>query len=177
MKNIFTGFIFILLDINFNFNAFKLDLLPDFVGYLIMINGLTEMSEQSPLFLKVKPYAIGMTVYTGILFCMDLFFVAFEPWLYLPALLSTIISLFISYTIVAGIQEIEKKYNTDLNGISLKSTWTLLAIFNITAFVFLWVPVLAILCVVVAVIANICFVVAFNKSKNLYYQMKNPSSY
>lgn len=171
MKNIFTGFIFIFLDINFNFNLFKIDVLPDFVGYILMIKGLTEMSEQSPLFIKVKPYAIGMAVYTAILYCMDLLSVSFEPWLYLLVLVSTVISLSISFGIITGVKEIEEKFGTDLNGISLKSTWTFFAVFNIASLVFLWVPVLAIICVVVAGISSICFLVAFNRSKKLYYQM------
>ena len=73
MRNIFIGFILIFLDFNLTINNSQIGLIPDFIGYIIMINGLTEMADDSRLFLKSKPYAAGMAVYTGILYFADMF--------------------------------------------------------------------------------------------------------
>ncbi|NCB52830.1 MAG: hypothetical protein EOM54_13295 [Clostridia bacterium] len=174
MKNIFIGFVLIFLDFNLNLGNAQIGLIPDFIGYAVMINGLVEMGAESELFLKVKPYATGMTIYTGILYFMD--FVGASASLgalaYLLAIASTAISLYISYNIVMGVKEIEEKRGSPLNADSLKSTWKILAVFNVAAFVSLLIPVLAIICIIVAFIAAICFLVAFSKSKNLYYEMK-----
>lgn len=172
MKNIFVGFIFIFLDFNLNLGNSQIGLIPDFVGYLIMISGLEEMAGESALFMKVKTYATGMAIYTGILYLVDLFGLSVSlGWLtYILAFISTAISLYISYNIVMGVIDVEGKYNVLLNGESLKSTWTLMAVLNIIALVSTLIPFIAILCIIASFIVAVCFLVAFNKSKNLYYE-------
>lgn len=175
MKNIFIGFILIFLDFNLNLGNSQIGLIPDFIGYIAMINGLAEMSGESPQFMTVKPYATGMAVYTGILYFMDFLGISASigAFSYILAIASTIISLYISYCIVMGVKEMEDKYNTFLNGESLKSTWTLLAVFNVIVYVSLLIPALAVICILVTLIVGIYFLVAFSKSKNLYYEIKS----
>lgn len=174
MKNIFIGFLLIFLNFDLNIGSSKIGLIPNFIGYMVMINGLLEMAEESPLFIKVKPLATFMAVYTGILYAADLvgISVSLGPLSILFGIVSTVISLYLSYNIVMGVKEVEEKYNTPLNGDSLKSTWTFLAVFNILAFALVLIPALTIICIVVSFIAAICFLVAFNNSKNRYYDMK-----
>lgn len=171
MKNILIGFILIFLDFNLNIGNSKIGLIPDFIGYLIIISGLVEMAEESTLFMKVKPLVSGMVIYTGILYFLDLlgFSTLLGTFSYILAITSTAISLYISYNIVMAVIEMEAKYSKSLNGNSLKSIWTLLAVFNILTFVTLLIPVIAVVCIVVTLIINICFLAAFNNSKNLYY--------
>ncbi len=173
MKKIFTGFILIFLDFNLNIGNAQIGLIPDFIGYIVMINGLVQMGDESPLFMKVKPLASGMAVYTGILYFLDLvgISVSLGAVYYILAIASVVISLYISYNIVMGVIEMEEKYNRPLNGSKLKSTWTILAVFNILTFISLIIPVLAIVCIVVTIIVGICFLVSFNTSKNMYYDM------
>jgi len=171
MKNIFTGFILIFLDFNLNLGNSQIGLIPDFVGYIVMISGLEEMAGESTLFMKVKPYVTGMAIYTGVLYLLDLvgLSVSLGVLSYVLAFTSTAVALYISYNIVMGVIDMEGKYNTPLNGDSLKSTWTLLAVFNVLTFVLLLIPPVAIICIIVFFIVAICFLVAFNNSKNLYY--------
>lgn len=175
MKKIFIGFLLIFLDFNVNLGNAQLGLIPDFIGYIVMINGLGEMAGESGLFLKVKPYATGMAVYTGILYLMDLFGISASlgAFSYLLAIASTVISLYISYNIVMGVKDLELKYSALFNGDSLKSTWTLLAVFNIVVYISLLIPALAIICIIVTVIVAIFFLVAFYKSQTLYDEMKS----
>ncbi|MDD3394425.1 MAG: hypothetical protein PHG19_07255 [Anaerotignum sp.] len=171
MKNILIGFILIFLDFNLNLGNSNIGLLPDFVGYIVMINGLVEMTEESPMFMEAKPYATGMAVFTAIMYLIDVvgFSVSLGGLSFILAITSTIVSLYISYKIVMGVIDTERKYNVALNGDSLKSKWTILTVFNILACVSLLIPVVAIVCIIAAFIAAICFLVAFDNSKNLYY--------
>lgn len=175
MKKIFIGFLLIFLDFDLNLGNSKIGLIPDFIGYIVMINGLLEMEGESPLFIKVKSFATLMAVYTGILYFMDLVGIstASGSLSIILGITSTVISLYISWNIIMSVKDMEEKYNASLNGNSLKSTWTILAIFNILNFVFILIPALAILCIVVSFIVAICFLAAFNNSKNLYYELKN----
>lgn len=171
MKNIFIGFILIFLDFDLNLGSSKIGLIPDFAGYIIMISGLEEMARESALFIKVKPYVTGMAVYTGVLYLLDLVGISTSLGIlsYVLALTSIAVSLYISYNIVMGVIDIEGKYNTFLNGSRLKSTWKLLAITNVLIFILFLIPIVAVICIILSFIVTICFLVDFNKSKNLYY--------
>ena len=68
MRNIFSGFILIFLDFNLNLGNSTIGLIPDFIGYFVMIGGLDQMVGESTIFTKVRPFVVGMAVYTGILY-------------------------------------------------------------------------------------------------------------
>jgi hypothetical protein len=140
-----------------------------------MIGGLAEMAEESPLFEKVKPYATGMAIYTGILYFFDMFGLSASLGVlsFILTIASTFISLYISYCIIKGVKDVEGKYNASLNGDRLQSTWLIFAVFNVVAIVLMLIPPAALVCIIVSFIAAICFLVAFNNSKNLYYKMKS----
>ena len=173
MKNIFVGFILIFLDFSLNLGNSKIGLIPDFVGYIVMIRGLEEMSVESSHFIKVKPYATVMVVYTGVLYLLDLvgFSVSLGVLSYVLGFISTAISLYISYNIVMGVNDLEGKYKASLNGASLKNTWTFLAVLNVSTYILILIPAVGLLCIIASFIVAICFLIAFNNSKNLYYDM------
>ncbi|MGB4660769.1 MAG: hypothetical protein WBI07_16480 [Mobilitalea sp.] len=173
MKNIFIGFILIFLDFSLNLGNSKIGLIPDFIGYIIMIKGLEEMAEESNFFIKIKPFVAGMAIYSGILYFMDLIgaSVSLGTLTYLLAFMSIVVSLYISYHIVMGVIEMEGTYQTFLNGNSLKSTWQLLAIFNVLSLVSLLIPVAAIFFILASFVVAVCFLVAFSNSKNRYYEI------
>lgn len=170
MNNIGIGFLLVFLDFNLKFNGSQIGLIPDFAGYILMRNGLSEMASESEQFRKVMPYATGMAVYTGVLYFGDLTGLTASLGMlsYLLAIASTVFSLYISYHIVMGITEMEETYHTPLNGDGLKSIWNLLAIFSVLTFVFLLNPVIAGIFTLVSFIIAIFFLVTFYQSKNLY---------
>lgn len=175
MTNIFSGLFLIFINFDLTLGNSKIGLFPDFIGYIIMVKGLVEMGGESWTFMKVKPWAIIMAVYTGILYFIELFGISesLGAIYVILSLASVVISLYISYTIVVGVEEVELKYRTDLNVYSLRFTWKILAVFEIAAFVAaLLMSMVTIICVIVTIIAAVYFLVAFNKSKNSYYLMK-----
>lgn len=171
MGNLFIGFMLIFLDFNLNLGNSTIGLIPDFIGYIVMIKGLEQMDDESAFFMKIKPYVTGMAFYSTFLYLLDLLGVSISLGVltYVLAIISTVISLYISYNIVMGVIDMEGKYNTTLNGNSLKSTWTLLAVFNILSFVTLMIPLISLISIIGSFIVAIIFLVAFNNSKNLYY--------
>jgi hypothetical protein len=170
VRNIFIGFLLIFLDFNLDINTCRIGLIPDFIGYIILINGLKEMTFESKCFEKIKPFVAGMGVYSSILYAMDLFGLSanLSGFGVLLGIASTIISLYISYVIIEGVRNTEINHNADLNSASLKSTWTLMAVFQTASYVSSILPALAIICIIVSFIVAILFLVQFNRSKNLY---------
>lgn len=172
MRNIFIGMLLVFLDFNFDFDTSRIGLIPDFIGYIFIIKGLAEMTEKSSRFAKVRPHAIGMLIYTAILYVMDVFgaSAALEVWAaFVVGLVSTIISLYISYNIVMGVGDMQRVQERQLNADGLYFMWKLLAVFSIGSIITLWIPLLNIISIIVAIIITICFLVSFNKTKNLYY--------
>ncbi len=175
MSNIFIGFIFIFFNFTLNLGGAKIGLIPDFIGYIMISRGLLELNQESPMFMKVKPYATGMAVYTGVLYALDLLGItALGGGLgILLGIIALIISLYITYMIIMGILEMEKVYNTNLNGNTLKGIWTLRAVFSVLIYTSFFFPIGVAIFAVLSFIIAIYFLVIFNQSKNLYYGMKN----
>ena len=118
MSKIFVGLLLVFLDINFTFNTTTIGLLPDFIGYFILIGGLAEMAAVNSHFGKARPFAIAMAIYTLILYILDLIGLsaALGYAATILGLLSTLISLYISYHIVQGVLELESAQARSLNG-------------------------------------------------------------
>jgi len=161
----------VFLDFNINLGRSKIGLLPDFIGYIVMAGGLAELQSESESFAKVKGFAKGMAVYSGILYLLDLLGFSFSLNIvsYLLGLVSTIISLYISHGVVRGVQDMELARGMELNGASLYSAWKVKAGFILAAYLLIILPPLSIICILVSFIAAIVFLVALNRSKKLYY--------
>lgn len=176
MTRIFTGFLFIFLDFTLNLGQVRLELIPDFIGYIIMLNGLRGMSSESRAFIKARPFAVFMAFYTGIVWLFDLLgsAVSYGPLSFILGIVSIIISFYISGKIVAGVMEMEQHYCADFNGKSLNTAFIVLVITGILSYLLLLVPALAVICLLVSFVAAICFLVAFNRSKNSYNNLVVP---
>lgn len=170
MSNIFIGFLLIFLDFNINLGNSTIGLIPDFVGYIFLVKGIDDLVSQTVLFAKARSFSIGMGIYTGILYAMDLLGLNSQLGFLgiFLGVISSIISLYISYTIVSGVQEMETSRGIELNGEKLRATWNYMAIFQIAVFITVVIPVLAAIFVIICFITAIIFLVQFNSSKNLY---------
>jgi len=169
MKSLFIGLIFIFIDFNLTLNeTMVINLIPDFVGFILMYQGLTQLTNESERFFKMKPYAIGMAIYSGFLFILN--FLGFPSYVSMVlGIVSMAVTLYILYNIVMGIRDIEIIRNFFLNSAQLMSYWQLSAIFSgITYFLMLFLPALSIFSALIELVVMILFLVAFNKSKNLY---------
>ena len=170
MQNIFLGMLFAFLDINISLGKATIGLLPDFVGYILMIKGLEELARESVLFEKARPWAVGMTVYTAVLYGMD--FLAMPVQLrflgWVMNLAALVASLVISRWILRGILEIEGNRSFDLQASQLEQLWKPLAIVQMVVAAFGWFPLIGWICALAAFVMGVCYLVAFHKTKNLY---------
>ena len=67
MRKLFWGFFFIYLNFNLNLNQYSLNILPNFVGYILLLQGMKQLEEESRFFRRARPFAVGMAVYEAIL--------------------------------------------------------------------------------------------------------------
>lgn len=170
MRRVFIGSLLIFLDFKLTFGTVTLGLLPDFIGYILLAGGLAELSAQSGRFGKVRPIAIGMAVYTAVLYALDLIGVSVS-FGYLSAglgLISTILSLLISYSIVQGVMELERALARNLQSGPLFTAWKAAAVTNLLTYPLFFLPVLNLAATVAAFLAGVVFLVFLNRTKKAY---------
>lgn len=143
MKKFFWGFFFVFLNFNLNLNQYSLNVLPGFVGYILLFQGMRELEAESRLFRSIRPFAVGMAVYTAVLWLGDLLGVGSgsEPQEILTNLLgliSAIVALYVSWGLSQGVLEIEDRQGADLNGPRIYKIWKALAVFQIVNTVLGW---------------------------------------
>lgn len=173
MKNIFIGFIFALLDFDLDIGRASIGLIPDFIGYILILNGFKEMSQHSSFFSMAIPRVQGMAVLSTVAYLIDLFGADLGIISTLIGLAGTILSIYIAYDTVKGIQDTERIYSINLNGQALRSAWNVWKVCTILSYILLVTLLFAIfspIAAFISFIASVCFLVALNKSRNLYYE-------
>lgn len=125
MKKIFWGFLLIFLNLNLTFNQHSLNLLPDFAGYIMLLRGAGELERDSEFFRDVRPFAVGMAVYTAILWTGALLGItSADSWLTLLLdLIAAVVSLYIAWVLIQGVLELETRREAILNGGTLYKLW------------------------------------------------------
>ena len=179
MQKIFTGLLLVSFDFNLTLGSCVIGLIPDFLGYIFIRKGVRELREESPCFARLDPWTLGMAVYSGILSLLDLFGIGLRLgiFFYLMGAASLAASLYISYSIVRGVQDMEQNLGgscrLNLRGGNLKTAWLVSAVASAISTGLLILPALATQSMIVALVAHICFLVFFNRAKNVYYAEKN----
>lgn len=170
MSEMFVGMLLVFLDVNVDFNNHIFDVLPDFVGYFLMMRGLEALARESRWFAKARPVAKGMVVYSAALYAVDALAVTVYSrflsfCLGLPAMAA---SLLLGYWTVSGVREMEQLQNRDLDGEKLHSMWLYMAIIQGITYTCGWIPLVGTMGSIAALVMNICFLAAFYRTKSLY---------
>lgn len=170
MNHLFLGMLFIFLDCHVNFGNCTIELLPDFVGYLFLIKGLDALSGENQWFAKKRPWVLGMAVFAGAVYGMDLFALSGKLRMlrWCMGLAAAAGNLVICYWIIAGIRQLEDCRGVELQGKRLRSLWTYLAIISGISAVCGWIPMVGTISAAAEFVVSLCFVIAFYQTKNLY---------
>ena len=163
MKYIFWGYFLIFFHLRIN----GIDLLPDFVGYILIVMGLGQLAEESEHFVKAKPWAVFMAVLhivTGLLGFVGLLGYPFGSLL---GLVFSCFSLYIMNLIGHGIRETEQKKAIDMGGEKFRTLWKCQAIFTIGCQVMalLTLVLLANILLLPSLIANIVYLVYLHRAR------------
>lgn len=148
MKKLFWGFFFIFLNFHLNFNSYSLNILPDFVGYLLLFQGTKALGAESHYFRSIQPFTVGMAVYTAILWVGNLLGVGggsgYEQMLtQILSFVSTVVGLYVAWVLVQGVLETEDRRGADLNGQGVYKAWKVLTAIQVINTVVGWMVNLA----------------------------------
>lgn len=180
MKQFAIGFLLILLDFDLNFSRFSLNVLPDFVGYWLLLKGMEELKTANPRFEQPRPFAVGMVIYTAILWVGNLLGVSGGIVVTLLSLIAMAAHFYIAWVLVLALREVEQWREADLYGAVLHKRWKILlgltAAVQLLRLLALVAPmdavgmVVAVL-VLLSIIWSFLFVLGWNRSGKLYEEL------
>ena len=181
MKKIVFGFLLIFLNFNLNFNRVSINVLPDFVGYYLLLQGMAQMKEENPRFAAPRPFTMGMVVYTAILWVGSVLGVSGGVLASVLNLVALVVQFYIAWVLVAALRELETGYGADLYGAMLLKRWKILLGLNVVLQLIRLLaqvtPVDAVgMAAAVLVLADIIwaflFILGWNRAANLWAEAK-----
>lgn len=177
MKNIFWGFFFLFVNFNLTVNGHTLNVLPPFVGRWLLYQGFGDMEAESDRFNAFRPFAVGLGVYTALLWIGNLLGVSAGSWIgVLLGIVASVVELYIAWGVIQGLREVEARRQADLNTPAMYKAWTVLLVTQIAVYVIqllgfvLWslAAALAVVCIVAGLLGIIFFLVAVWRAQKYY---------
>ena len=166
MKNIFWGFFFLFLNFNLTVNQHTLNVLPDFVGCWLLYRGVEELECESKRFSALRPFSVGLGIYTALIWIGDLL-----------GVVASAVELYIAWGVIQGLRETEAYRQADLNANGMYRAWRVMLVTQIAAYVLQllilaqsWglTAALAVIVVIAGFVGAILFLVAVWRSRKLY---------
>ena len=178
MNNLFWGFFLVFLNFNLHINEASLQLLPDWLGFILLFLGCCELLKESDMFQKPRPFCVGLAVYTGLLWLMDLIGISADLGVvsWILGLAATFLNLYTSMLIIDALTNVEMRRNYDLCVAHLRKVWKVLAVTTVAAHLLLIVPVLAVICVLVIAVVDIFFLIAVHGTRKAWQNMLREQS-
>lgn len=136
MNRLFWGLFFILLDWDLALGSAVFELLPDFIGFFLIMKGMQRLSGESRYFSRGQHLAFGLFLASLIFYGADLL----DPdsmtrvWLWGFQLIALAAELVLLRMIVRGICD------TGANGEHLRMMWIILSVLMPLAHLVGWVP-------------------------------------
>ena len=167
MKNFFIGMIFIFLNFNLTFNGHIIGLLPGFVGYYFVLEGIKSFNGEIPAFEKIKQLCTIMIAVYAVVYALDLLAVSLGFLGVVIGFAMLAANLYMSFHLTEGFLYIEKTKLIDLGAADLREKWKLFCIMMCASTVLIYVPLVNIIAIIANAVFSILFLVQFNKTKNL----------
>ena len=122
------------------------------------------------MFSDTRPFVVGMTVYTAIFWVGALLGVTGTGNLLsiLLSLVSTVVSLYISWSIIQGVQEMEERHQADLNSAGMSLAWKVLLVADIVSYVLTPVALVVVLVGILLLVGSLMLLVAFWRGKKCW---------
>lgn len=171
MNLLFWGLLFCLLDFEITLGSAVFGLLPDFVGYFLLMRGMTRLAEESSAFDKGRHWAFGLLLVSAILYGADLM----DPdpmakvMLWVLGLCELIVMLMLVRKIISGVGQLEQDHSWQLGSEKLRGMWLILAVIQPLCHLVSWIPLVGSICSVASGVTGLLFLIAFWGSRKSFY--------
>ena len=147
MGLIFFGFFFVFLNFEIPLGAGVLNVMPAFLGYLLVLLGCGRIDDGAPRFLRIRAFSVLLAVISLGITVLNAIPVSLGN--VVPLLLNLLSvggALYVAYEIVAHVKEKERERGRSLGGSDLTSAWCLLALGNLLSIFAGYMESMALLC-------------------------------
>ena len=179
MNKLFWGFFFLFLNFSVNMDVSSLQLLPDWVGFILLYAACNELESESDMFQKPRPFCVGLSIYSAILWVLDFagFDTAAGVLSWILSIAFSVLTLYVGYLVIEAFRNVEMRRNYDLCSVHLRKVWLVLAVTTAAGYVLLLLlPTLALVCAIAAGIAGIVFLVAVHGTRKAWHNMMDEQS-
>ena len=162
MVRLFLGLLFVLLDFPLEVGKMELDLVPDFVGWLLAMKGMQALAGKSDAFDRGRHWAFALSVAAALLGGCKLFAAdaLTRVWLWAAGLLLLAVTLGMLRLVRRGLAEM------GISGERLKAMELILTVLLPICYAVGWVPMVGKLCQVAAAVVSGLYLLA------LYLEIK-----
>ena len=140
MLELFIGLIFVLIDFDLVFNGvYAVGLVPDFIGYILLIRGFTKMLKESERFRKMRPLATFMVLYSALHYVLNATGIVMTLGGVLGVglmIAAVAVPLIILYNVIEGLHDIEIERHCDLKTKKMHKFFLPYAIANVLYVIF-----------------------------------------
>lgn len=175
MNCLFWGLLLCLLDFDIAVGTAVIGLLPDFLGFFLVMKGLEQLAEENRFFSRGRHYAFGLLILSVILYVADLMNPGsmVKVWLWALELVGLIVLLVLIRMVITGILWLERDNGLKLRGDLLKSMWTILIVICPLCHIVSWLPLVGDICRMASTVVSALFLAVFwDSRKSLYQDMK-----
>ena len=166
MDRLCIGMIFVLFDLNFDLFGVRIPLLPDCIGYLLLLSGFMQLQNESAVFSRSRLPAGLLATYRFACLTGSLTGFAANPFLiYVLNAAGAVGLMFIAFQLIRGFQELEAFRRIELSSARLKKYWALMVSFQVFSLLTITALLLSILCSIVGFFISIFFLFTLNMAR------------
>lgn len=172
MNRLFWGLLFCLLDYDLTVGTAVIGLLPDFLGFFLVMKGMEELAGENRFFDRGRHLAFGMIIVSGILYVADLM----NPgsmarvWLWSLELIGLVASLVLIRMMITGILWLEQDNGLKLRDDLLKSFWLILIVICPLCHIVSWLPLVGDVCRMASTAVSALFLAVLWSSRKAFYE-------
>lgn len=172
MNRLFWGLFLCLLDYDIKVGSMVIGLLPDFLGFFLMMKGLQQLAGENRFFGRGQHMAFGLMIPAVILYAADLLDpgVMARVVLYGVQLVVLVVQLVLIRVIITGLLHLERDRNVQLKGSFLKSIWSILIVICPLCALVYWIPMVGDICYFASAVVSLLFLAAFWDSRKAFYK-------
>lgn len=170
MNRLFWGLFFVVLDYELKIGSATVGLLPDFVGFWLLMKGMESLAGENQYFARGRHWAFGLTLLHLVLFGGALL----DPpamtavGLWVLGLGGHMAGLYLLNRIIAGIRQMENAGGMDLQSEKLRFMWLIQAAVGTIAYLLNWVPLVKTFAALASTVTALCLLAAMYGTKKRY---------
>ena len=168
MGKLLLGLVFVMLDLDLTSQSgMVIGLLPDAVGYILVLMGMKEMRLFSHIFTKGTGLTLGAVVASGSIYVFHLMGGAgtISMTALLMGLAELILRTLIIYFITKGLRDMEQEYDMELRGKTLHWVWLAMTVITAVSYISAWIPLVSGIAGIASGLLSICYLALFYLAK------------